>query len=104
MLRGTLWAVEGSGCLGWDLPLLGWEGCQWVYPVEAGGGGWASHRAKALTLQLGALVALALAPGSADASTAVFLLGEAREGIAATLERGVWAGVIGCPAPTWPPS
>lgn len=39
MLRGTLWAVEGSGCLGWDLPLLGWEGCQWVYPVEAGGGG-----------------------------------------------------------------
>lgn len=35
-------------------------------------------------LQLGALVALALAPSGADAPAAVFLLGEAREGVAAT--------------------
>lgn len=35
-------------------------------------------------LQLGALVALALAPGGADATAAVFLLGEAGEGVAAT--------------------
>ena len=56
------------------------------------------------TLQLGALVALALAPSGADAPAAVFLLGEAREGVAATLGRGAWTGVTGCPAPTWPPS
>lgn len=43
--------------------------------------------APALTLQLGALMALALAPGGADAPAAVFLLGEAREGIAAALGR-----------------
>lgn len=35
-------------------------------------------------LQLGALVALALAPGGTDAPTAVLLFGEARERIAAT--------------------
>lgn len=40
-------------------------------------------------LQLGALVALALAPGSTDAPAAVLLLCEAWEGIAATLRGGV---------------
>lgn len=40
----------------------------------------------ALTLQLGALVALVLAPGGADAPAAVLLLGEAWQGVAATLE------------------
>lgn len=49
-------------------------------------------------------MALALAPSGADAPAAVFLLGEAREGVAATLGRGVWTGVTGCPALTWPPS
>ena len=97
----------GSGglrLLGLGSPTAGLGGLSVGLPCGGGRGGGASHRAKALTLQLGALVALALAPGSADASTAVFLLGEAREGIAATLERGVWAGVTGCPAPTWTPS
>lgn len=59
-------------------------------------------------LQLGALVALALAPGGTDAPTTVLLLGEAREWIAATrllgqcvLETaaqrllGGWPGVLG---------
>lgn len=69
---------------------------------------WRNPWAPALTLQLGALMALALAPGGADAPAAVFLLGEAREGIAAAgllgqcvLEAaaqgllGGWPGVLG---------
>lgn len=43
-------------------------------------------------------MALALAPCGADAPTAVLLLGEAREGIAATLGE-VGTGVTGGPAP-----
>lgn len=39
-----------------------------------------------LTLQLRALVAFALSPGGTDAPAAVFLLGEARQRVAATLE------------------
>lgn len=46
---------------------------------------WVAHWAQALTLQLGTFVALALAPSSADAPTAVLLLGEAGQGVAATL-------------------
>lgn len=41
--------------------------------------------APALTLQLGTLVAFALAPGGADAPATVLLLGEAGERVAATL-------------------
>lgn len=48
---------------------------------------------QALTLKLWALVALALSPGSTDAPTAIFLLGEARQGVAATLEEGMWRGI-----------
>lgn len=46
---------------------------------------WVPCLSQALTLQLGALVALALAPGGTDAPAAVLLLGEAWEGVAATL-------------------
>lgn len=55
---------------------------------------------QALTLKLWALVTLALPPGSTDATTAIFLLGEARQRVATTLEEGMWRGIIECPAPT----
>lgn len=68
--------------------------CQ-VLPLLCGGG---HPCAQALTLQLRTLMALALAPGGADAPAAVFLLGEAREGIAAALGE-VGTEVTGRPAP-----
>lgn len=43
-------------------------------------------------------MALALAPGSADAPTAVLLLGKARQGVAATLGEG-GRGVTKCQTP-----
>lgn len=57
---------------------------------------------QALTLKLWALVALALSPGSTDAPTAIFLLGETRQRVAATLEGGMWRG-IRAPLPHSPP-
>lgn len=94
------WGTQGTRVGSERLSLQGWEGLEGVPRGERQ----RSHRARALTLQLGALVALALAPSSADAPTAVFLLGEAGKGVAATLGRRAWTGVTGCPAPTWPPS
>lgn len=76
-LRGIWWAVRGSGLAG--LTPAGEEGVG-VGPACGG-----TDPCSSLTLQLGALMALALAPGGADAPAAVFLLGEAREGIAAAL-------------------
>lgn len=59
------------------------------------------HTEPALTLKLWALVTLALSPGSANATAAIFLLGEARQRVTATLEEGMWRGIITeCPAPT----
>lgn len=75
------WGTQGTRVGSERLSLQGWEGLEGVPRGERQ----RSHRARALTLQLGALVALALAPSSADAPTAVFLLGEARKGVAATL-------------------
>lgn len=66
-----------------------------VLPLPCGGG---HPCAQALTLQLRALMALALAPGGADAPAAVFLLGEAGQGIAAALGE-VGTRVTGRPAP-----
>lgn len=57
---------------------------------------------QALTLKLWALVALALSPGCTNAPTAIFLLGEARQRVAATLEGGMWRG-IRAPLPYLPP-
>lgn len=55
---------------------------------------------QALTLKLWALVTLALSPGSTDATAAIFLLGEAGQRVAATLEEGMWRGITEWPAST----
>lgn len=65
---------------------------------------WVPCLSPALTLQLGALVALALAPGGTDAPAAVLLLGEAWQGIAAALGGGGWTESQGAqPPPSLPP-
>jgi hypothetical protein len=76
-------------------PQQGWEKDSWIsHPVGD------TTLSQALTLKLWALVTLALSPGSTDATAAIFLLGKARQRVAATLEEGMWRGITECPAPT----
>lgn len=76
---------EGSGEERDDLVGTGLEIAEW------GKESWVTHSpsgryCRVLTLELWALVTLALSPGSTDTPAAIFLLGEARQGVAATLE------------------
>lgn len=96
--RGRIWWVGGGACAGgWgEIPLAG-MGERWLaHPVG-------TTLSQALTLKLWALVTLALSPGSADAAAAIFLLGEARQRVAATLKEGMWRGITECLGPTCPP-